>query len=156
LVRVLAAFTGAIGSGLLYFGVVVFTRPLVYRNVKVRLPDGVVHTFLTGQEKGIDVRLALDVISLAHKRMYDVALLFCRDGDLSEVADEIRLLSQDQDRWIKIASAYPFSPAVRRNKGINKTDWIKIERQMYDQCIDPRDYRPKQLPPAASRSPSPP
>lgn len=88
-------------------GVVVFTRPLVYRNIKVKLPDGTAHTFLTGQEKGIDVRLALDVISLAHKKMYDVALLLCRDGDLSEVADEIRLLSQDQDRWIKIASAYP-------------------------------------------------
>lgn len=114
----------------------------------VRLPDGASHTFLTGQEKGIDVRLALDVIRLAHKRDYDVAILFCRDADLSEVADEIRLLSQDQDRWIKIASAYPYSPAVRRNRGINKTDWVKINREMYDQCLDPRDYR---LKPTASR-----
>src|SRR5690242_18467278 len=117
-------------------GVAVFTRPLVYRNVKVRLPDGSTHAFLTGQEKGIDVRLALDVISLAHRREYDVALLFCRDGDLSEVADEIRLLSQDQNRWIKIASAYPYSPAVRNYRGIDKTDWIRIDRALYDSCID--------------------
>lgn len=124
-------------------GVVVFTRALRYRNVKVRLPDGQSHTFLTGQEKGIDVRIALDVIRLAHKREYDVGLLFCRDQDLSEVADEIRMISADQSRWIKLASAYPYSPAVRRVTGINNTDWIKIDRAMYDQCLDPRDYRPK-------------
>jgi len=126
-------------------GVTVFTRPLVYRNVQVRLPDGSTHAFLTGQEKGIDVRLALDVVSLAHRRVYDVALLLCRDGDLSEVADELRLLSSNQGRWIKIASAYPFSPAVRY-RGINKTDWVRIDRPMYDLCIDPRDYRPKTKP----------
>lgn len=27
--------------------------------------------------------------------------------------------------------------------GINKTDWVKIDRATYDQCLDPRDYRPK-------------
>lgn len=124
-------------------GVDVFMRPLVYRNVNIRLPDGTTHAFLTGQEKGIDVRLALDVIRLAHRQEFDVALLFCRDNDLSEVADEIRMLSNDQDRWIKIASAFPHSPAVRQNRGINKTDWIKIDRAMYDACIDPRDYRQK-------------
>lgn len=130
-------------------GVRVFTRSLVYRNVQVRLPDGTTHAFLTGQEKGIDVRLALDVIGLAHRREYDVALLFCRDDDLSEVADEIRLLSQDQNRWIKICSAFPYSPAVRHHRGINKTDWVRVDRVMYDGCIDPRDYRPKQAPKTA-------
>lgn len=129
-------------------GISVFTRPLVYRNVRVKLPDGRIHTFLTGQEKGIDVRLALDVIRLAHKREYDVALLFCRDGDLSEVADEIRSISKDQGRWLKIASAYAYSPAVRSHRGIDRTDWIRIDRALYDTCIDYRDYRPKS-PPAA-------
>jgi uncharacterized LabA/DUF88 family protein len=70
-------------------GVHVFTRPLRYRNKKVKLPDGSMFTFLDGDEKGIDVRIALDVIRLAHRNEYDVALLFCSDQDLAEVADEI-------------------------------------------------------------------
>jgi NYN domain-containing protein len=75
------------------------------------LPDGRTLTFLVGAEKGIDVRLALDVIRLSHQDQYDVALLFCSDQDLSEVAEEIRLIARERRRWIKIASAYPSSPA---------------------------------------------
>ncbi|MSO89046.1 MAG: NYN domain-containing protein [Rhodospirillaceae bacterium] len=124
-------------------GVHVHTRRLRYRNKQVRLPNGATHSFLDGDEKGIDVRIALDVIRLAHSRDYDVALLFCRDQDLSEVADEIRLIAQEQGRWMKIVSAYPYSPAVRDMRGIEKTDWIRIDRATYDGCIDARDYRPK-------------
>ena len=123
-------------------GVHVFTRPLRYRNQKVALPDGRTLTFLVGAEKGIDVRLALDVIQLAQQNQYDVALLFCSDQDLSEVAEEIRLIARERRRWIKIASAYPSSPA-RRLRGINKTDWIPIDRATYDACLDTRDYRLK-------------
>lgn len=124
-------------------GAYICTRPLRYRNKQVKLPDGSFHTFLDGDEKGIDVRIALDVIQMAHRDEYDVALLFCRDQDLAEVASEIRLIASQQDRWIKVASAYPFSPATKGWRGINKTDWIKIDRTMYDACIDKRDYRPK-------------
>ncbi len=124
-------------------GITVYTRSLRYRNKSVRLPDGSSFSFLDGDEKGIDVRIALDVIRLAHERVFDVALLFCRDNDLSEVADEIRRIARDQHRWIKIASAYPYSPAVRGIRGIDKTDWIRIERATYDACLDTRDYRPK-------------
>lgn len=124
-------------------GVHVYTRPLIYRTKKIDLPDGTQHTFLDGDEKGIDVRLAIDVISLANTGAYDVAVLFSRDQDLSEVADEIRVISKLQGRFIKIASAYPYSPVVKSYRGINKTDWIQIDKQEYDACIDARDYRPK-------------
>lgn len=124
-------------------GIHVYTRSLRYRNKSIRLPDGTTHTFLDGDEKGIDVRIAVDVIRLAQKREFDVALLFCRDQDLSEVADEIRLMASEQKRWIKIASAYPHSPATPSVRGINKTDWLRISRDTYDKCVDTRDYRPK-------------
>ncbi|HMO77144.1 MAG TPA: NYN domain-containing protein [Sphingopyxis sp.] len=123
----------------------VFTRALRYRNKVVRLPDGSEHSFLDGDEKGIDVRIALDVIRLALKREFDVAILFCRDQDLTEVADEIRLIAKEQQRWIKVASAFPVSPTFRV-RGIDKTDWIKLDRQLYDRCLDKRDYRPKTTP----------
>lgn len=124
-------------------GVHVFTRPLRYRNKQIRLPDGSIHSFLDGDEKGIDVRIAIDVIRLAHANKCDVALLFCRDQDLSEAAEEVRIIAREQKRWIKVASAFPYSPAVRSARGINKTDWIQIDRATYEACIDRRDYRPK-------------
>jgi uncharacterized LabA/DUF88 family protein len=88
-------------------GVWTFSRPLRYRNRTVNLPDGTSHAYLTGEEKGIDVRIALDVIRMAHRQEYDVALVFSQDQDLSEVAAEVRVISNEQARWIKMASAYP-------------------------------------------------
>lgn len=122
-------------------GVWVFSRPLRYRNKTVRLPDGTEHSFLTAEEKGIDVRIALDVIGLANRQEYDVAVIFSQDQDLSEVATEIRVIAQQQGRWIKIACAFPSSPVSSSKRGVNGTDWIKIERDAYEQCIDPTDYR---------------
>ncbi len=124
-------------------GAKTYTRSLRYRNKTIQLPGGSAHTFLVGQEKGIDVRIAVDIISLAHQRAFDVALVFSQDQDLSEVADEIRVIAREQHRWIKIASAFPVSPTTRNRRGINRTDWIQIDREMYDACIDPRDYRPR-------------
>jgi len=119
----------------------VFARPLRYRNETVKLPDGKTYTVLVGREKGIDVRIALDVIAFALDGAYDVALVFSQDQDLMEVADEVRKIARQQNRWIKIASAFPKSPTYRNTRGINKTDWIPIDRATYDSCIDPKDYR---------------
>jgi uncharacterized LabA/DUF88 family protein len=126
-------------------GIHVYSRGLRYRNRRVRLPDGTEHTYLAGEEKGIDIRIALDVIRMAHRREYDVALIMSQDQDLSEVAEEIRVIAREQDRWIKVACAYPFSPTTRNRRGIDKTDWIRIDRATYDICLDRRDYRPKRV-----------
>jgi uncharacterized LabA/DUF88 family protein len=120
-----------------------YARPLRYSNRRVTLPDGTVHTYLAGHEKGIDVRLALDVLALGVDGTYDVAVLFSQDQDLSELGDDIRRIVRRADRWIKLACAYPNSPTSRNRRGINGTDWIKIDRATYDKCLDPNDYRPK-------------
>lgn len=124
-------------------GVHVFSRPLRYRNQTVTLPDGTEHTVLVGQEKGVDVRLALDLVRLASDRHYDVALILSQDQDLTEAVDDVKLLARQHGRWIRLACAFPFSPTLRNRRGINKTDWIRIDRKLYDACIDKRDYRPK-------------
>jgi uncharacterized LabA/DUF88 family protein len=128
-------------------GVRVFSRPLRYRNERLRLPDGSEHTVLVGREKGIDVRLALDAIGVAYRGEADVLLIFSQDQDLSELADEVREIARLQNRWLKIACAFPSSPASPDRRGINGTDWIRLDRALYDACLDPRDYRPKQKPP---------
>jgi uncharacterized LabA/DUF88 family protein len=127
-------------------GVEVFSRSLRYRNKIVKLPDGSTHAFLTAEEKGIDVRIAIDVIRLAHSNAFDVALLFSQDQDLSELCAEIRVIAKEQNRWIKIASAFPISPTAKNKRGIPNSDWTKINRATYDSCLDSRDYRPKKAP----------
>lgn len=123
-------------------GVYTFTRHLKYRNQTVPLPGGGSTTVLVGQEKGIDVRIALDVVRMARNNDYDVALIFSQDQDLSEAADEVKDISSQQGRWIRVACAFPVSPVYDNKRGINGTDWIRIERARYDACIDPNDYRP--------------
>lgn len=120
----------------------VFSRALRYNNRTIKLPDGTQCSFLVGQEKGIDVRLALDVVSLALARSYDVAVIFSQDQDLTEAVDEVKAIAGMQTRWIKVACAFPASPTSTNKRGINKTDWIKIARTEYDSCLDPKDYRP--------------
>ncbi len=127
-------------------GVQVFGRSLRYRNRTVRLPDGTKYSFLTAEEKGIDVRIAIDIITMTHRNELDVAIVFSQDQDLSELCEEIRLIARDQNRWIKIACAFPDSPAQRNRRGIAKSDWIRVDRSTYDACLDPRDYRPKATP----------
>ena len=127
-------------------GIQTFSRHLKYRNQTVRLPDGRSTTVLVGSEKGIDVRLALDVVAAARHDTCDVALIFSQDQDLSEVADEVRAISIQQDRWIKVACAFPVSPTYTNTRGIDRTDWIRLTRATYDACLDHRDYRPKTKP----------
>ncbi len=128
-------------------GVEVFSRSLRYRN---KLIPGTTRSILVGEEKGIDVRIALDIIRLAVRSEYDVAVVFSQDQDLSEVADEIRVISKLLKRWLWIACAYPVSPTSRNKRGINHTDWIKIDRATYDACLDPKNYRPPPTPPASA------
>lgn len=127
-------------------GIVTFSRPLRYRHQTLRLKDGTTTTAPVGREKGIDVRIALDVVRMARQREYDVALIFSQDQDLSEVADEVRRISMEQNRWIKVACAFPVSPTCDNIRGINNTDWIPIDREAYDNCLDPNDYRPNETP----------
>lgn len=125
-------------------GIKLFSRSLRYHNKDFKCPScNKVYTSLVGHEKGVDVRLALDVIRFAHEKFYDVAIIFSQDQDLKEVAEELVKISKEQNRWIKIASAFPVSPTYKR-RGIDKTEWIKIDKKTYDACIDPNDYRSKE------------
>ena len=121
-------------------GVTTFARPLRYRNREVTLPDGSTHVFSYAVEKGVDVRLAIDVIRMATRNEYDVALVFSQDQDLSEAATELREIAREHVRWIKMASAFPVGPTTRNTRGINQSDWLRIDRVTYDACLDTRTY----------------
>lgn len=125
--------------------IVVTTRPIRYRRKTVEIA-GERETVITPQEKGVDVRLALDIVSLARKRQYDVAVIYSQDQDLQEVVAEIKEISAEQNRWIKVACAFPTGPEATSTRGIEGTEWIKVCKEDYDQCLDPRDYRPARRP----------
>jgi len=132
-------------------GVSVTTRPIRYHKEKVvdhdgdpvLDDDGIQKVVTVPHEKGIDVRLALDLVSLARTKQFDVALIFSQDQDLQEVVQEIADIAQEQGRLIKVACAFPDGPNASSSRGIDKTDWFPMEQTFYDQCLDPRDYRPK-------------
>lgn len=123
-------------------GVVAYSRPLRYRYEDVARPNGTTERLRVPTEKGIDIRLALDVIRLAYSDRLDVAVILSQDQDYSELAREIRAMSKGTSRWIKVASAFPQSDASTNRRGIDGTDWIPIARETYDVCLDPADYRP--------------
>ncbi len=60
-----------------------------------------------------------------------------------EVAAELRAIAQEQNRWVKVASAFPFSPTARNRRGVERTDRIRIDRATYDGRLGRRDYRPE-------------
>ena len=117
-------------------GIEVVSRPLCYDWCPL-VGD------IVGREKGIDVRIALDVISAAYENECDVAVIFSQDQDLAETADEIRRIAVREKRWIKIACAYPQSENPANRRGIDKTKWIPLDRAIYDSCLDARDYFPR-------------
>ena len=124
-------------------GVRVTTRPIKYRRHVVIEEDGTEETVTIPQEKGIDVRLALDVVKLARKKQYDVAIIFSQDQDLAEIVEEIREISIEQNRWIKLSCPFPAGPNASYGRGIPGMDWFEMNQKFYDACLDPRDYRAK-------------
>jgi len=124
-------------------GVWVTTRPIRYRRELTIGPDGNEQSISIPQEKGIDVRLALDLVSLARKKQFDVAVLFSQDQDLAEVVEEVREISKEQDRWIKVACAFPAGPNASSGRGVDKSDWFRMDEGFYNACLDPHDYRPR-------------
>jgi uncharacterized LabA/DUF88 family protein len=79
-------------------GIKTFSRPLRHRKRTIQISDGIDYTGIVGEEKGIDVRIALEVIRMARQNLLDVAVVFSQDQDFSEVADEIRALAREQRR----------------------------------------------------------
>ena len=123
--------------------VVVTSCTLRYRVERVRLPDGTVHETPVEREKGIDLRLGLDVVRMARNGELAVAIVFSQDQDLAEVAREVRDISRSAERWLKVVSAFPHGASATSARGIDRTDWFRMDREFYDACLDPRDYRPR-------------
>ncbi len=125
-------------------GIVVTSRTLHYRTESVELSDGCSQDVYVAREKGIDLRLGLDAVRLARLGKLDVIIIFSQDQDLVEVAREVRGVSRSERRWLKVVSAFPSGSRATASRGIDKTDWFRMDEAFYNACLDSRDYRPVQ------------
>jgi uncharacterized LabA/DUF88 family protein len=97
----------------------------------------------TGEEKGIDVRIALDMISLTYHGKFDIGIVFSQDQDLSEAVNEIFDIAKDQRRRVGMYCAFPRSGTTTNSKPIRGTTAIEIDRELYDSCRDKSNYTPR-------------
>lgn len=99
-------------------GVWTFTQPLKYSDVDVvdRNTAACAHgfrqvsTIRRGREKGIDLRIGLDMLRLARQGHYDVAVLISQDTDLNQAVDELIVLRDELDMWLVAETAFAYSP----------------------------------------------
>ena len=120
-----------------------FSRPTRLRKNTI-LIDGKPHETEFEVEKGIDTRIAIDIVRDVLDQESEAVVIFSQDQDLSEAVSEFKKIGKKQNRRILFFSAFPYpaSSLPLYKQGIHGTDWIKISEADYNCCIDPRDYRP--------------
>ena len=94
-----------------------------------------------GQEKGVDVSIAVDLIRLTYDQEYDVAIIVSQDWDFGAAVRMAKLIARDQGRVSVFESAFPFDSGSISPRGIPGTEWVHIDKATYDACHDPTDYR---------------
>lgn len=95
-----------------------------------------------GQEKGIDVSLALDLVRATYERQYEAAIIVSQDWDFGPAVRFAKEIAEAQGRQLVFESCFPAGRGVSR-RGVPGTNWVRIDKATYEACLDPTDYRPK-------------
>lgn len=78
-------------------------------------------------EKGVDVKLAVDMIIKAYKNHYDVAILISGDADFVEVVKEVK----DQAKHVELVS-FPQQPCYHLKKHCDRV--IELDSLFMSDC----------------------
>ncbi len=92
-------------------------------------------------EKGIDVRIAIDIVRDAIDKESEAIVIFSQDRDLLEATKEAKKIARSQKRQLDMYSVFPASHIPSRRGGLSNTKWIFLTEKDYKGCIDPADYR---------------
>lgn len=95
-----------------------------------------------GQEKGVDVSLAIDLVQATHERRYQVAIIVSRDTDFGPAVSLSKSIAASKNRQLIFESAFPYGPGSPSRRGVPGTIWTPIDQATYDACRDFRNYRP--------------
>ena len=96
-----------------------------------------------GQEKGVDVSLALDLVQATYEQTYDAVVIVSQDSDFGPAVRLSKEIAKAQGRILTFCSAFPYERGRVSHRGIPGTVWFHISKTTYDACHDPRDYRPR-------------
>ena len=96
-----------------------------------------------GQEKGVDVSLAIDLIQATYEKRYDAAIIVSSDSDFRQAVELARVIAESQARELVFQSAFPVAPNTpkKKRRGVPGTQWVHIDQSGYDACRDWNDYR---------------
>lgn len=117
-------------------GVKITTRPLAYATVPGR--DG--QPFRVPREKGIDVRIALDMVKETSRRSFDDLIVMTEDFDIAgEAIRGAYEVAKEQGRSITGHLAFPAGTEHKLSR-MRHVKLHAFSRETYDRCIDPNDY----------------
>jgi len=124
-------------------GIDTFTRDLRYTTESD--PDRKVgFKILTTREKGIDLRIALDVMEAARRLDCTDIIIVSRDQDFREVVEKVNIMADFERRDIEMWSAYPDGGnGPSHLRGIDGTRSVTVNKRDYASCIDRTDYSSK-------------
>lgn len=94
-----------------------------------------------GQEKGVDVSLAIDLIRMTYEQRYEVAIIVSQDWDFGPAVKLAKEIARSQRRHLYFESAFVVGGNATYDRGVPGTFWVPIDKALYDACIDPADYR---------------
>ncbi len=95
---------------------------------------------MNGQEKGVDVHLAIDLIQLTYEQQYEVAMIISQDWDFGPAIRLAKEIAKDQGRSLIFESHFPLGSGSDCDRGIPGTDWKPIDKAIYDACLESRSY----------------
>lgn len=91
-----------------------------------------------GQEKGIDVWLALDALVMCTREDLDCVIVATADTDLDMVRDYVRMVPGNETTKVVQARILNDRQDLRQSPAWDAT--LAIDRAMFDQCRDDMDY----------------
>ena len=97
-----------------------------------------------GQEKGVDVSLALDLVRATYDRQYEAAIIVSHDWDFGpavRLAKETAPSAGPEARLRVLFPGRSWEPFTERSSGNDLG--VPIDQATYDACRDSRDYRPR-------------
>jgi uncharacterized LabA/DUF88 family protein len=111
-----------------------------------------------GQEKGVDVKLALDVVQLTHENRYDCAIVVSQDWDFGPAISLAKVIANNQSRTVFSNQHSHSTPIILRHVGFRgRGGFISTRRYMMPATtqgiIGHRDFCPSDL--ISTSSPSP-
>ena len=106
----------------------------------IRVYRGRVNAFR--REKGVDVHLAIDLMRDFMMGRCDIVAIVSQDRDFDGVVSSVKDLSKRLQRPVRVMCAFPMGPGTTNRFGIQGAQARGVQKEEYDACLDPRDYRP--------------